>query len=214
MILRNRTRYAAFDIGNVLCDVTFDSFFAKIKTHLSHTIDGWEFISSFQREHDLGLSTIKKEIHKVYYGSSAAMYHTYDVASKVLLDEWNNGIVSFNPVMKQFIKGLLDKHVRVALLSNIGFEHAELMPSILGKDVFDACSKHFSCEVGARKPTKLYYQSFLMEYPEFSGCAYADDRPENIVMAKRLGFKGVDFDISNKTHEQIKQLCTDMDVII
>jgi FMN phosphatase YigB (HAD superfamily) len=84
-----------------------------------------------------------------------------------------------------------EEGLEIALLSNIGFEHAKLVHKLLS---YDECGfffnhKHFSCEVGARKPTKLFYQSFLMQHPEFQGCLYVDDLQENLDAADELGFR-------------------------
>ena len=80
--------------------------------------------------------------------------------------------------------------LQVALLSNVGLEHAVQMARVLDIDsFFDKCVKHLSCHVGARKPTKLYYQSFLMQHPEFYGAAYLDDLQENLDASVPFGFR-------------------------
>jgi len=48
----------------------------------------------------------------------------------------------------------------------------------------------------------LYYQSFLMEYPEFHGCVYVDDVAENLEAGKRYGFRPYHFDLSKMDTSQ------------
>ena len=63
--------------------------------------------------------------------------------------------------------------------------------------VFNKCIQHFSCEVGARKPSKLFFQSFLMEEPHFHRSIFIDDIDENVEMAKKCGFRAVRFNIND-----------------
>ena len=55
--------------------------------------------------------------------------------------------------------------------------------------------KHYSCEVGARKPSKLYYHSFLQMHPEFKGAIYVDDNKENLEASKEFGFITIRLDL-------------------
>ena len=99
----------------------------------------------------------------------------------------------------------------MALLSNIGTEHAALMEHSLNVGTFfSGAIKHFSCFVGARKPTALFYQSFLLEHPEFYSCLYIDDLQENLDVGKRFGFQTYRFSLDPKddagTLTEIEQL--------
>jgi hypothetical protein len=85
----------------------------------------------------------------------------------------------------------------VALLSNIGVEHAVMMENTLKHGgFFPDAIKHFSCDVGARKPSMIYYQSFLWQYPEFKGCLYVDDLQENLDSGAKFGFRPFHLDLS------------------
>ena len=80
--------------------------------------------------------------------------------------------------------------MKVALLSNIGVEHAQMMETKLELGgFFPGAIKHFSCHVGARKPSMVYYQSFLLQHPEFFGCLYVDDVADNLNASKAFGFR-------------------------
>ena len=71
--------------------------------------------------------------------------------------------------MMDFLKELENQDVKIALLSNMGLEHATFIRESL-PELFQGRLLHLSCEVGARKPTKLYYQSFLQDHDEFTCC--------------------------------------------
>ena len=80
--------------------------------------------------------------------------------------------------------------LQVALLSNIGVEHAQMMERKLELGgFFPGAIKHFSCTVGARKPSMVYYQSFLLQNPQFKGCLYVDDMVDNLAASKAFGFR-------------------------
>ena len=89
------------------------------------------------------------------------------------------------------------KHeIKVALLSNVGLEHSKRMGQVLSQGTFfEDAIKHFSCHVGARKPTLLYYHLFLQLHPEFEGAVYVDDLQENLDASKQFGFKTFHFSL-------------------
>jgi FMN phosphatase YigB (HAD superfamily) len=78
----------------------------------------------------------------------------------------------------------------IALVSNIGHEHKA---RIEDSRTFEKCIKFFSCDVGARKPTMLYYKTFLDMHPEFLGALYVDDLAENLAMGEKFGLKPIEF---------------------
>lgn len=177
-------KYVALDIGNVICNVNFDSLLKDLSTTFNISIeDALYFLNRNQKLHDLGLTNMQKELN----------YHLHVVSQVTverIMTHWNNSISANPAVVSMFNKMIVENDLQVALLSNIGHEHADMMPRILGQGgFFDNAIKHFSCDVGARKPTLLYYQSFLMEHPEFEGCVYVDDVQENLEAGRRFGFQ-------------------------
>jgi FMN phosphatase YigB (HAD superfamily) len=117
-----------------------------------------------------------------------------------LVAHWNSSITINEEIMHMLVN-LRDEagnRPKIALLSNIGIEHAEMMEDVLSEDFFfERSIKHFSCFVGARKPSALYYQSFLMQYPEFQGSLYVDDLQENLDAGAKFGFKPYKFDLND-----------------
>lgn len=177
----------AFDIGNVLVDVHLNKFIdlLKITGAINLYSEGMRFLEEIQPYQDLGLIDIKKSLLK---------FNLNDPASRKLIDCWNSETISFNQKMIDLIIDLQKQNYDIALLSNIGFNHAK---EIRKNEVLNKLKLHFSCEVGARKPTKLFYQSFLLQYPDFKGCLFVDDIEENLKMAQNFGFQIYKFDLSS-----------------
>jgi len=180
--------YVALDIGNVLCHVDFNQFLNDLSEALNISIDdAMYFLNRSQKLHDLGLTAMRDELRDHFKIKSP-------VVIDKLLKSWNNSIRPDFEVLDMF-NSMSEKHnLKVALVSNIGIEHAALMEHVLDHNgFFQNAIKHFSCNVGARKPTLLYYQSFLMEHPEFTHCVYVDDAIENLETGKRFGFQTYHF---------------------
>lgn len=180
--------YLALDIGNVLCHLRQEYFTAEMSTMLN-TSDAFaeRFLSRVWELHDIGFTNIKDE-----------MIDTFGIKSEKIIDQlmvsWNDVIIP-NERIISFIKDLRDeKDIQIAFLSNMGIEHVKLMEQQLHPIYHDAI-KHFSCEVGARKPSKLFYQSFLWEHPEFKGCLYVDDIQTNLDAGAKMGFKPFHFSL-------------------
>lgn len=181
-------KYLCADIGNVLCHVSFDQFLRELSEALNITLeDGKYFLNRSQKLHDLGLTVMADELRDHFKIKSP-------VIIEKLLATWNQCITPDLDILNM-CNHLTERHdLKVALLSNIGIEHASLMEQILEHNgFFHNAIKHFSCHVGARKPTLLFYQSFLIEYPEFQGSLYIDDIVENLEMGKRFGFQPYHF---------------------
>ena len=181
-------KYVALDIGNVLCHVDFKKFLDDLSEALNITLDdATYFLNRSQKLHDLGLTVMRDELKDHFKIRSP-------VTIDKLLASWNQCVYPDLNVLNMF-NSLTEKHnLQVALLSNIGNEHAILMERALSHNgFFQNAIKHFSCHVGARKPTLLYYQSFLIEHPKFEGCVYIDDVVENLEAGSKFGFRPYHF---------------------
>ena len=186
-------KYLAVDLGNVICKVDFTNFKNKLSKILNLSLEEIDyFLNRTQPLHDCGLTNISDELRDHFKIKSPVIINE-------LMIEWNLTISSV-PVMNGVLRSLLNpddkNYSKIALLSNMGQEHAKLMSNILSKDVYDNVIKFFSYEVGARKPSLLYYKTFLDVHPEFAGCLYIDDREENVDAGKKIGFKAVQFDLN------------------
>lgn len=204
MNLNQPKKYVCLDIGNVLCHVDFQSFLNKLSKTLNITLDdAMYFMNRTQKLHDLGLTVMADELRDHFKIRSPLIIEE-------LQDAWNN-VVSPNLTIIEFFTRLRDRdNLKVALLSNIGIEHAEQIKNKLSHNSFFLyAKKHFSCEVGARKPSMLYYQSFLSIHPEFKGCVYVDDLQENLDASKQFEFKTFKFNLKDYFEEDVTRITYD-----
>lgn len=186
MLARN-SKYVAFDIGKVLCEVNLELFadFLYKNKYIDSIYCGIDFCEDIAYSVDVGATTVRKELIKM--GVKRA-----DLAKlEQLWTQLIKPIVGTTGMLEELIR----KEYRIALLSNIGKEHGEIIRSQF-PEVYKKCIQHFSYEVGVRKPAKLYYQSFLWENPDFRGCMYFDDRIENVFAGLTAGFDSQHFDIT------------------
>lgn len=178
-------KYIALDIGNVICHANMNKFIGEISETFNISIDeATRFLRSFQQMHDLGLTNMESQL-RVWFDCKS------EITSKKLINHWCDSIFP-SIEMVEMLTGLLNSGVNIALLSNIGIEHAELLQHKI-PTIYNGSIKHFSCFVGARKPSMLYYQSFLLQHPEFKGCLYVDDLMENLEASKQFGFQPYHF---------------------
>ena len=175
----------AFDVGNVLVEVDFDEFFMEFK-RLGVREDPFTFLCDIQARQDIGIKTLKVSL-KARFGLSEGQVSR-------LIEAWNNSIKP-DDEMLDFVEELEAEGTKIAIMSNMGSEHVSHIRNAF-PSIFEGRRLHLSSEVGARKPTKIYYQSFLMQHPHFVGSIFLDDREENVEMAKEFGFDARKFELS------------------
>ena len=144
-------KYLALDIGNVIVDCDLNSFF----TYMSQIVDNpksyeeaFVICEEMQPRLDLGITTIDTELDRICLGHGG---------HRNKMKELWLGAIKPVPQINEILLELISDGVKIALLSNVGIDHAAVMRKVLP---IDNCLQHFSCEVGARKPSKLYFQSF------------------------------------------------------
>ena len=197
--LRETRDKIALDIGNVLVHVDIDTFIDELFLMGIDKFRGFEFLVIMQNFFDNGILDMRKALQLRF--------------PELSVKETNRACEAWLAVVKpcfptlEVVTELLSEGAQVALLSNIGKDHAEYLSDMLSGQ-FDRCIKHFSCDVGSRKPQKLFYQSFIMDHPNFldnDSCIYKgiflDDRLENVESAKRYLDSKI-FDISLYTSEE------------
>lgn len=190
-----KNMHIAFDIGNVLLHYNLDVFKYEMKRQnlLSTDAEVDLFVSEAEHLSYIGATNLSKRLD--------SKFPTLTKENKsLIMQAWNNTI-SPNYQMLNFMKDLKNEHIKIALLSNMGLEHAKHIEKNY-PEVFDVNVCHLSYEVGAFKPTKLFYQSFLLEHEEFLGCVYLDDLKENIIAGSKFKFNSVHFDLNKISKEQ------------
>jgi FMN phosphatase YigB (HAD superfamily) len=180
--------FCAVDLGNVIFHVNIEKFTSVLGDYFPEDLDPLFFINSLQAAQDVGLMTLRKALKLQY---NIQNEKTIDS----LIDVWNTTVYP-NEMMLNFIENLKSEGIKIAILSNMGEEHAIYLRKIC-PELFKDAIEHFSYEVGARKPSKLYYQSFLIDHNEFTGSVYIDDKDENLQAGKKYTFKSFKFDLDN-----------------
>ena len=201
----------ALDIGNVLVNLDMTPFVDALSKQFNiSNLEASEFVRGVQRLQDLGLTTVTHELR-----------HQFNIRSEVILKQlvkdWDSIVVP-NEQSIYGIERLIRKYkLDVAILSNLGPEHIQKFNySVLGanKLIWEKSIKHFSCEVGLRKPTRIYYHMFLEEHPQFKGAIYLDDLDENLNAGAALGFKTFQYDLSRMYRSQIDEELARLDEFI
>ena len=191
--------YVALDIGNVLCRVDLRKFTFAVSKAINMSI--WEvghILNRSQRLQDVGLLTMSDILESEFKIKSSVLLEE-------LLDVWNKKVVTFDNGVFDFFTNMTELYdVNIALLSNIGTDHATIadnyIDNVIQSKVFVKAIRHYSCNVGVRKPQSLFFQSFLLQHPEFEGCLYLDDREENLIASKPFGFYTQTFDLEAITN--------------
>ena len=186
--------YLCLDVGNVLCRFDIDLIVDEIsKTFNVSRAEGLYFINKVQKHQDLGLINFRDELRE-----------HFDIKSEVILDRliavWNQCIYPESHILDKMIDLKHNFSIETAILSNMGTEHKNYLEVSLAsaykKFIFEDSVTHFSCDVGARKPSLIYYQSFLQQYPQFKGAVYVDDLHENLQSSEKFGFRTFHFDLN------------------
>ena len=184
------------DIGNVLVYVDLDFFANKVLEmgYVKDTKEANSFLDKVQGIQDIGLYDISTLL-KIYLSV------TNDSDANDITNAWLNCIRPCEEMLEE-VSRLIDDGWSISLLSNIGKDHAYMLRnSSAYESVINRCYQHFSCEIGARKPSRLFYQSFLLERKDFHDALFLDDREENVNNCAPL--RGLQFDIEgydNGTH--------------
>lgn len=183
----------ALDIGNVLVRVDLNSFAEKLvkKELLPSVKESMPILEGIQISLDLGFTDIKE-----------ALSRRFNISDKEMLDELHaDWLQTIHPVTEvvELINNMSNNNHQIALLSNIGFDHVGVIDGLFSK-----CIKHFSCNLGIRKPSILFFQSFILAHPEFKGAVFLDDREENVEAANASSFKASVFNISKISNDSAK----------
>lgn len=195
----------ALDLGNVLLEIDFAPFEAAWQELGYHETEHYmDFLSDLHGQQDVGLTTVMRHLKE--------RFGTPPEKLSFMSDAWD-AIVKPHNQMLEFVEKLeRELNAQVAILSNIGLEHSRLLrnkyPKILGGG--DRIL-HLSCEVGVRKPTKLYYQSFIWDYPEFKGAVYLDDLKDNCDRGAEYGLNSIQFELDkNLTNGKVPKKTLDI----
>lgn len=196
------------DIGNVLVHVNLNAFTEVITKIIPKNHDPMLFLETIQALHDVGYITMRQALRDKY-----ELSHASNDEVETLINVWNL-VVERNEFMINFMKDLSSQGVRFALLSNMGHEHHEYLKKIC-PEIFELSEIHFlSYQVGARKPSRLFFKTFVEDYNSWGGSIYIDDRIDNLVASKQYAFRTIHFELDKqkslfdlkKNTDQIKKI--------
>jgi len=176
------------DIGNVLCKINFNPFIDLLSKYLNITREEvWYFLNRVQKLHDLGLTKMEDELKDHFKIKSP-------VIIEELIDAWGKTLIPNHHLIDCINECVEKENIKIALLSNIGFEHAAWFDSNIN---IKNSLKYFSCFVGARKPSFIYYQTFIQMHPQFKDSIYLDDNEDNLKSAVQFGLKSHYFNLQD-----------------
>ena len=178
-------QFIAFDLGNVLIDVDLQPFWSAVDDIQCVREDVEDLLRLYERPEFCGDVDMLDVFRDALNNTEEAQY---------LTDSWCKGLKP-DEQMFNFISSLKSEGVKIAYLSNIGSRHLSFMRNRYPEFMKCASVEHMSCEVGAAKPSLIYYQSFLLQHDDFKGCTYLDDRMENVLMGSKCKFNSVHFDL-------------------
>jgi len=184
--------YVAFDMCNVLVNVDMKLFYSfLLENNIFKTSEEINVYLKYMLGHaDIGMYDAKTAFSYLLYLKKKPI----DLLNEIMF-LWK-GCLSQVPEITDLLIRLKNKHkIKIALLSNISAEHADIFRNYFDP-IFNDCFQHFSCEVGAKKPSKIYFQSFIKEQPGFNGAVFFDDVEENVVAAQKYGFKAIQFELN------------------
>lgn len=184
----------ALDIGNVLCHFDMNKFTKELTVVTGITDhDSYFFLQHIQSSQDLNITTVAESLEYRFQLTGPQIDE--------LVTVWNSTVEPAD-VMMNWLENLRSEGVKIALLSNMGPEHIGHLRQKHPK-IFKDARQHISCEVGARKPSKLFFQSFLMDNDDFRGCLYIDDLEENLKSGKHYGFQVYNFKLNEFIQEPL-----------
>ena len=179
----------AVDLGNVMLSVDLKKFTNELDKYVVEADKAFHnslfFLEHLQTHQEIGLTTVARAL-KIEYDFNNGI-----IAS--LLEAWNE-VIKPNEMMLVMLNNLKKLGIKIAILSNIGEEHTNYIKETYPQ-IFQNNELWLSYEVGARKPSKLFFQSFLQDNPEWKGAPFIDDRKENLKIASLYGFNTVHFNL-------------------
>lgn len=191
------SKIICLDLGNVIFNVDFTEFKKVAASYLGQTEDDInDFLDKSQPLHDMGLTNLVSEIKNYFNIKNNNLSNTLAAG---LLKDWEKVIV-LEPKTLDFLQDLLNDGIKIFFVSNIGHEHAKQMERIFAQRLSGKYITFFSCYVGARKPSFLYYKTLLEMYPETYDALYIDDLDTNLDAGKKFHFRSHKFELNKSTN--------------
>lgn len=138
-------------------------------------------------------SSIESQLGFTVNSKQRNIWHTWDELTPI-------------PFMVDFVKELHASGYPVGLVSNVFQDTAELIRKNGGYEAFDFLV--LSCEVGARKPEPLMYETALRKLDDVKPgeVMYLDDREHLTIAASKLGLHSIYVTDQVEAIKEVRQL--------
>ncbi|MFL2860766.1 MAG: HAD family hydrolase [Pontiellaceae bacterium] len=177
-----------FDIGNVLCDFTYEKFLNKYEE-----ISGKRVGMDGVIEEELYHAVERGDISDQTYVDRMNQHYKTSWLVEDLKQAWQQ-IFSANEVGRALYFSAIEKKVPVYALSNIAKYHISAINRNWNNFLSSATGLFLSYEMGFRKPDPRIYRMVLhqLQVPA-EDCFFIDDLAENIEAARKIGMQAHQF---------------------
>ena len=173
-----------FDIGNVLCDFTYENF---LNTY--EEISGKRVGMDGVVEEELYHAVERGDISDQTYVDRMNQHYNTTWLVEDLVAAWQH-IFTANTVGRSLFSHAISAEVPVYTLSNIAAYHIEAINRKWCGFLDQATGLFLSYQLGYRKPHPRIYEKVIEQAGvEPSSCFFIDDLPENIEAARALGMQ-------------------------
>ena len=177
-----------FDIGNVLCDFTYENFLNKYEE-----ISGKRVGMDGDVEEELYHAVERGDISDQTYADRMNQHYNTTWSVEDLKQAWQQ-IFTANESGRALYFQAIDKKIPVYTLSNIAAYHIEAINREWSGFLDQATGLFLSYQLGYRKPHPRIYEKVIEQVGvEPSSCFFIDDLPENIEAARKLGMQAHQF---------------------
>ena len=173
-----------FDIGNVLCDFTYERFLQRYEEMSGKPVGIHE-----PEDEALYHAVERGEISDQEYVDRMNRLNELNWTVEDLVEAWQH-IFTANTVGRSLFAHAVSAQVPVYTLSNIAAYHIEAINREWSGFLDQATGLFLSYQLGCRKPHPCIYEKVIEQLGvEPSSCFFIDDLPENIEAARALGMQ-------------------------
>ena len=177
-----------FDIGNVLCDFTYENFLNTYE-EISGKHVGMDGVVEEELYHAVERGDISDQI----YVDRMNQHYNTTWSVEDLIAAWQH-IFTANIVGRSLFTHAVSVQVPVYTLSNIAAYHIEAINREWSGFLDQATGLFLSYRLGYRKPHPRIYEKVIEQLGvEPSSCFFIDDLPENIEAARAIGMQAHQF---------------------
>ena len=190
-----------FDLGNVIVNFDetkiFNAWAAASNKSVSEVIEYYKD-SSARKSYEMGKIS-SREYYKCVL-KELNMKMDFGKFKKV----WNE-IFTLNKDVEKIVKSLKGKYKLILLSNTNDMQYEYIKENYRIVDIFD--ERVLSYKVGTRKPNPMIYIKTLLKAKTLPfNCAYFDDIPKFINMAKFFGINVFQFKNADKLRNDLKKL--------